>query len=379
MFNVENIYRNEKRIIFHIDFDYFFAQCEEIRNPSIKDMAVVVCVFSGRTKESGVVSTANYIARKYGIKSGIPIKFAKAKLKNFDNKIFLPMDIKYYKVISNQALEIVMSTTLVKNYELIGLDECYLDLTSTIDNYKNGKILAQIIKNRLSTELSLSCSIGISFNKLLAKIASEYKKPDGLFLIEPYETQKIISDLDVGIIPSIGPKNKRKLYEFGIKTFNQLSEIDMAFLKKNFGNYYAEFLHKSSLGINHDSVQLKQQSKQISRIKTLKEYTMDITIVKSLISDLCKLIYNELVQKELFFKSVGLIFIDNKLGIVNRSKNLKSYTQNLNDLTEQANSILLEYISSHDLFKVRRIGVKVYEIKKNKGQNTLFNYIESSD
>ena len=83
MFNVENIYRNEKRIIFHIDFDYFFAQCEEIRNPSIKDMAVVICVFSGRTKESGVVSTANYIARKYGIKSGIPIKFAKAKLKNF--------------------------------------------------------------------------------------------------------------------------------------------------------------------------------------------------------------------------------------------------------------------------------------------------------
>ena len=95
MFNTENIHRYEKRIIFHVDFDYFFAQCEEIRNPSIKDMPVVVCVFSGRTKDSGVVSTANYVARKYGVKSGIPIKFAKSKIKNFDNinRFFLPLDI----------------------------------------------------------------------------------------------------------------------------------------------------------------------------------------------------------------------------------------------------------------------------------------------
>src|ERR671913_2505288 len=88
MFNTENIYTDEKRIIFHIDFDYFFAQCEEIRNPSIKDIPVVICVFSGRTEYSGIVSTANYVARKYGIKAGIPIKVAKSKLRILITRFF---------------------------------------------------------------------------------------------------------------------------------------------------------------------------------------------------------------------------------------------------------------------------------------------------
>lgn len=378
MFNSENIYTDEKRIIFHIDFDYFFAQCEEIRNPSIKDIPVVICVFSGRTEYSGIVSTANYVARKYGIKAGIPIKAAKSKLKDFDNKIFLPLDIEYYKLLSNQAMKIIISETTVKNYEIIGLDECYLDLTNIVTDYKDAISLAGVIKYRLSKALHLSCSIGLSYNKLLAKIASEYKKPNGLFVIEPNETLKIISDLDISIIPGIGPKNKRKLNEFGITTFKQLSEIDIAFLKKNFGNYYAEFLHKSSIGINNDPIYIKQQSKQITRIKTLKEYTSDIDLVRALISELCKSVYSDVIQRELHFKSVGLIFIDNKLGIVNRSKSLKYYTQNFNDLIDHANSIFLDYISVYDLFKLRRIGVKVSEIKKNEGQNTLSNYIESS-
>ena len=378
MFNSENIYTDEKRIIFHIDFDYFFAQCEEIRNPSIKDIPVVICVFSGRTEYSGIVSTANYVARKYGIKAGIPIKAAKSKLKDFDNKIFLPLDIEYYKLLSNQAMKIIISETTVKNYEIIGLDECYLDLTNIVTDYKDAISLAGVIKYRLSKALHLSCSIGLSYNKLLAKIASEYKKPNGLFVIEPNETLKIISDLDISIIPGIGPKNKRKLNEFGITTFKQLSEIDIAFLKKNFGNYYAEFLHKSSIGINNDPIYIKQQSKQITRIKTLKEYTSDIDLVRALISELCKSVYSDVIQRELHFKSVGLIFIDNKLGIVNRSKSLKYYSQNLNDLIDHANSIFLDYISVYDLFKLRRIGVKVSEIKKNEGQNTLSNYIENS-
>jgi len=382
MFNIENIHSYEKRIIFHVDFDYFFAQCEEIRNPSIKDMPVVICVFSRRTKESGVVSTANYVARKYGVKSGIPIKFAKSKLKEFDNnnRFFLPMDIEYYKIKSNQAMKIIISMTTAENYEIIGLDECYLDLTNIVNNnYKNAIILAKNIKNRLSKELNLSCSIGISYNKLLAKIASKYKKPNGLFVNEPNKTLKIISNLDIGIIPGIGPKNKRKLNNFGITTFKQLSEIDIAFLKKNFGNYYAEFLHNSSLGINKDPIQTKQLSKQITRIKTLKEYTTDIEYVKSLIAELCKSIYTDLIKRELLFKSVGLIFIDNKLGIINRSKHLKNYTQNLTDLINNANSIFLDYLSTYDIFKLRRIGIKVSEIKKDEGyQNTLFNYMEIS-
>lgn len=101
----------------HIDFDYFFAQCEEIKSPEIKDKPVVVCIYSGRTKESGVVSTCNYIARNYGIKSGIPIKIAKAKLDQVPQAVFLPSDIKHYSEKSDNAMTLIRDF-LDNNYSL---------------------------------------------------------------------------------------------------------------------------------------------------------------------------------------------------------------------------------------------------------------------
>ncbi|HET7641933.1 MAG TPA: DNA polymerase IV [Nitrososphaeraceae archaeon] len=277
MFEIKDINNLGKRIICHIDFDYFFAQCEEIRNPLIKDLPVLVCVFSGRTEESGIVSTSNYVARKYGIKSGMPIKTAKSRLKNVENVVFLPIDYEYYETISKKALGLILSITKVINYEIIGLDECFLDLTFICRNYQEATLLAKDIKIHLINNLFLSCSIGISYNKLLAKIASEYKKPNGFFIISQNQTIQIISNLDIGVIPGIGQKNKKKLNELGIKTVRELSEKNISFLKKNFGNHFGEYLHLSSLGINEDPINIKKtENKQITRIKTLKQYSHNI-------------------------------------------------------------------------------------------------------
>src|ERR671925_1209342 len=136
------------RIIFHIDLDYFFAQCEEIRRPEIKDRPVVICIYSGRTKESGVVSTCNYLARKYGVKSGIPIKIAKSKLPHISLPVFLPPDIKYYSeksdntmtlirdFVENSSLpgtgSVVYQGTKCVKFEYIGLDECFVEVTDIV-------------------------------------------------------------------------------------------------------------------------------------------------------------------------------------------------------------------------------------------------------
>ncbi|HEX5185649.1 MAG TPA: DNA polymerase IV [Nitrososphaeraceae archaeon] len=375
MFERKDVNNLEKRIICHIDFDYFFAQCEEIRNPSIKDLPVLVCVFSGRTKESGIVSTSNYVARKYGIKSGMPIRTAKSKLKDIESVVFLPVDYEYYETISKKAFSLILSIAKVINYEIIGLDECFLDLTSICRGFQEATALAKNIKNHLLNELYLSCSVGISYNKLLAKIASEYKKPNGFFIINPNETIQIISNLDISVIPGIGQKNKRRLNELGIKTVRELSEKNITFLKKTFGNRFGEYLHLSSIGINEDPINKKIENKQITRIKTLKQYSDNIEYVQSALSELCKSIYSELRHQDLLFRNVGLIFIDNKLKVTNRSKNLKKYTQNLNDLTDPVNSLFLEYISTYDILKLRRIGVKVCMLKKYEGQRNLTNYM----
>ena len=155
MFELKDINNLEKRIICHIDFDYFFAQCEEIRNPSIKDLPVLVCVFSGRTKESGIVSTSNYVARKYGIKSGIPIRTAKSKLKDIESVVFLPIDYEYYETISKKAFSLILSIAKVIDYEINGLDECFLDLTSICRDFQEATALAKNIKSHLLNELYL--------------------------------------------------------------------------------------------------------------------------------------------------------------------------------------------------------------------------------
>ena len=117
----------ENRVIFHVDFDYFYAQCEEIRNPALKPKPVAVCIFSDRGDDSGAIATANYKAREYGVKSGIPIKFAKSRLKDRQDAVFLPADFDYYAQISSSAMDIIKSFADV--FEYVGKDEAFLDVT----------------------------------------------------------------------------------------------------------------------------------------------------------------------------------------------------------------------------------------------------------
>ncbi|MDH5417811.1 MAG: DNA polymerase IV, partial [Nitrosopumilus sp.] len=120
----------ETRVVFHIDFDYFYAQCEEIRSPELKTKPVCVCVFSDRGGDSGAIATANYTARKYGVKSGIPISFARKRLEDRKDAIFLPVDFDYYSEISEKAMEIMKNNADI--FEYVGRDEAYLDVTERV-------------------------------------------------------------------------------------------------------------------------------------------------------------------------------------------------------------------------------------------------------
>ncbi|HZS72984.1 MAG TPA: DNA polymerase IV, partial [Candidatus Nitrosotalea sp.] len=136
------------RIIFHIDFDYFYAQCEEIRRPELKTRPVAVCVYSDRGGDSGAIATANYLARKYGVKSGMPIKFAKKKLEDVSEAVFLPTDFEYYTEISENAMNIIRNHADI--FEYVGRDEAYLDVTNrTEHDFKKAAHLAQQLKNSL--------------------------------------------------------------------------------------------------------------------------------------------------------------------------------------------------------------------------------------
>ncbi|MGD1834250.1 MAG: Y-family DNA polymerase [Nitrososphaeraceae archaeon] len=360
------------RVIFHIDFDYFFAQCEELRNPKIKKIPVIVCVYSNRTTNSGVVSTCNYIARRYSIRSGMPIKTAKAKIKDLES-VFLPLDKPYYQKISSRAMKLISNFS--SKQEIIGLDECFVDFTDQLKNSKTEESIktANMIKEYILNHLSLTCSIGISYNKLLAKIASKYNKPNNIFIIDYENSKKVISDFNISFIPGIGEKMKKLLYDKGIKTFEQLSRSNVDELKKEFGQKTAIYIYNASRGINDEKIEINKKPKQYIKIKTIKYISNDFSFLNKNLIDLIKLIYDVVCDKKILYREIGLILITQDFEIKTHSKKLKLYSNHLDSLISVSSSLLNDILRSEPSM-YRRIGIKISDLKDGSGQQTLFDF-----
>jgi DNA polymerase IV (archaeal DinB-like DNA polymerase) len=383
------------RIIFHIDLDYYFAQCEEIRRPEIKDKPVVVCVYSGRTKDSGIVSTCNYLARNYGIKSGISIKVAKSKLALVSLPVFLPSDMKYYSDISNNTMTLIrnfvekyslsppgsyiyQATKYVK-FEYIGLDECFIEVTDKVgSDFMKAKELASILQKQIRKEIGLTCSIGIAPNKLIAKIASDFHKPDGMTMVKPAEARKFMSKCDVDKIPGIGTKTGNKLFEMGIKTGDQLSGFGLFRLIDTFGKSSANYLYNAAQGIDDEPLKSRASAKQIGRIITLKSDVSQASDIDMELQYICKSVHKMALDQNVYFKNIGIILILNNLNNVTRSKSLKTYSADFDDLYSTAKLILNETLNVNPNLKIRRLGIKLSELKDNKGQNTMLNFFNNN-
>ena len=346
-----------------VDLDYFFAQCEEIRNPSLKGKPIVVCVYSGRTKDSGAVSTANYIARKYGIKSGIPISLAKIRLKE-TNAVFLPVDKKFYKKISNNIMEILRDYS--DSFEQVSIDEAYLDVSNATSlEYQKAKQLALIIKKRILIEQKLTCSIGIGPNKLISKIAADIKKPNGLTIVKPKQVRRFLASLPVRRLIGIGKKTETKLESLGIRTIGQLANYDIQRLIEVFGRKIGTYFHKSSLGIDNEKVKERHDPESISRISTLKQDTNNFLILFDIAKELCKEVHSKLIDKDYLYRSVSIYLVDRAIGIHNRSKTFEVPTNSLETFKETVNELLEKFLLESDI-EIRRIGVKLSNLTKKE-------------
>jgi len=365
--------RNTIRIIFHIDFDYFYAQCEELRDTSLKGKAVVVCVYSARGGDSGAVSTSNYKAREYGVKSGIPIKLAKNKLKDVPEAKFLPMDRDYYEEMSERAMQIVRKYG--DKFELVGIDEGFIEATEKLeDDFGRAEELAMAVKQELKKELGLTCSIGIAPNKLIAKIASDFQKPDGLTLVKPEGVKAFLTDLSVGKILGVGKKTEETLNEMGAKTIGELSNIYIYTLTKQFGRKIGTYLYNAARGIDEEPVVESESITQLSRITTLKKSTIMIEEMVEDLESLCNDVHKSAVEQGFSFRSIGIMLILDDLSIKTKSRSLKSHTDNADELFKVAKMLLEEAVAESQIL-VRRLGVKVSELVSSKGQDTLSRFM----
>ena len=306
-----------ERVVLHIDLDYFYAQIEEIHDQSIQNKSIVICQYSGRTEDSGAVATTNYIARKYGVKSGISIKQAKQLLSGKES-VFIAANHELYESISNLIMNIIRKYS--SKFEQLSIDEACIDITSIIDgNYEYAKDIAIKIKNEIKQEENLICSVGIGPNKLIAKMAADSNKPNGLTILPPSKVKPFLFPQNVKSLYGVGPKTHSKLKTLKIETIEQLAKFNLDVLIKHFGHKFAIYLHLSSSGVDDEPVREKPVD-QIGRIFTLKEDTKDFTIIKQTIETLSKDVYLQLQEQNLTFKSVGITAILEDMNTCQRTK-----------------------------------------------------------
>lgn len=356
-----------------VDLDYFFAQCEERRKPFLKDKPVVVCVYSGRSEDSGAVSTANYIARKYGVRSGISISLAKKKLKKTD-AVFLPVDHEFYEEVSERIMRILRS--YADCFEQVGIDEAYLDVSQKVKgNFEGAKELAQTIKKEVKAQEKLTCSIGIGPNKLVAKISADVQKPDGLTIVEPEEVESFLSPLPISRLIGVGRKTEKKMQTLGIRTIGDLANYDARKLIEFFGKNLGIYFRNASLGIDDEPVQERGEVESISRISTLKEDSRDLKAILEKTDQLCDEVYGRLVQRGLSFKSVGIVAVMTDMSIRSRSKTFETPTNELEVFKETVKELFEKFFNESEL-KARRVGVKVSNfVKAQERQKQITNFI----
>ena len=267
-----------KRIL-HLDMDAFFAAVEERRNPDLRGKPVVIGG-GGDPSSRGVVSTASYEARKYGIHSAMPLRTA---FRLCPQAIFLPVDYDEYVRASTRFKAVLHRFSPVM--EDVGIDEAYLDL-SGID--RPPAEIAADIKRQIFDETQLSCSIGIAPNKLLAKIASDMQKPDGLTILAEKDVPVRIWPMPARKLLGVGPKTEAHLKRIGVETIGQIAALPLERLTEEFGRSWGHYLYEASRGLDDSPVMTHWEPRSMSREMTFESDVRDWQVIARTMADLTK-------------------------------------------------------------------------------------------
>ncbi|MEM3697805.1 MAG: DNA polymerase IV [Candidatus Bathyarchaeia archaeon] len=353
----------KRRIIFHVDMDHFFTAIEEREHPEYKGKPVIVGADPKAGKGRGVVSTCNYEARKYGVRSGMPISRA---WKLCPQAVYLPVNYELYMKVSERIMGLLRK--YADKFEQWGIDEAFLDVTSKVKDYAEAETLAREIKKEMFESEGLTCSIGVGPNKLVAKIASDYKKPDGLTIVREEEAEKFLAPLPVRKLLWVGRKTEQKLKALGIKTIGDLAHYDPTALAEIFGTIGTQ-MYLMAHGIDRSKVEERGEIKSISRETTFEEDTSDFDFVLKALDGLSEEVHKDVLRQNLYFKTVTVKVRYENFETHTHSKTLPLITSQLEELKKTAKELLQTYLR-HDR-KIRLIGVRVSNFTSAKKQRTL--------
>jgi DNA polymerase IV (DinB-like DNA polymerase) len=355
--------RKRGRIIFHVDMDQFFAAIEEREHPEIRGKPVVVGADPKEGKGRGVVSTCNYKARKYGCKSGIPITRA---WRLCPDAVFLPVNYHLYSEVSFRIMAILRSHA--DKFERWGLDEAFLNVTSRVKDFSEAEKLAWKIKKQIYEKERLTCSIGIGPNKLVAKIGSDFNKPDGLTVVRGEDVREFLFPLQVNRLLWVGRKTERKLNRMGIKTIGDLATYDASILMEKFGVAGTQ-LYLSAQGIDNSEVQEQWTQKSMSREITFEEDTSDSDNILETLDTIAEDLHRELTSSNFTFKTITMKIRYSNFETHTHGKTLPFFTDRLKDIQKSARDLTQAYLRPDR--KIRLIGVRLSKLFSTDKQMRL--------
>ena len=340
------------RRILHVDMDAFFSSVEQKRHPELAGKPVVIGGEGDPTKR-GVVSTASYEAREFGIHSAMPLRTAH---KLCPEAIFLPVDYEEYSKVSREIKALLKAFTPI--IEDVGIDEAFLDISS-ID--RPSEEIAREIKKKIKDEAGLTCSIGIAPNKLLAKMASDMQKPDGLTIIVEDDIQSRIWPLSVRKLWGVGPKTEAYLKEMRVQTIGDLASLSPDRLIGEFGQSYGSYLYESSRGIDESPLVTRWEPKSISRETTFQRDVDNWQIIAKTLVELTKEVVINMKEEGYQGRTVTLKIRFSDFKTYTRAKTLSRHT----DSEEEIRKAAFDCLGRIELKKkVRLIGVRVSHLEK---------------
>jgi len=357
------------RIILHIDMDAFFISVEQRDNLALRGKPAAVCGSLSRS----VVTSATYEARPYGIRAGMPTQEAKRRCPQL---ILVEGNHSKYTETAARIFSILKEYTPL--VEITSIDEAYLDITQSMLLYKSSFHNAQLIKNQIREREQLTCSIGVAPNKLLAKLGSRLKKPDGLVVIRKEEVEETLKDLPVSKLNGIGPKLGEALNLMGISTCGQLGKFPVSVLSKRFG-VIGERLHEMGLGWDDSPVlpfDEEEDAKSISHSVTLEKDTSDPDILKKVLLQLSEKVSRRMRREGFFGKRIAITVRYSDFFTFSKQKTLSKWMNNGNEIFKLASEI---FESIPHPKPIRLLGVGVSLLKKEWCQLDLFEKREKKD
>lgn len=360
------------KVILHIDLNAFFAACEILENPSLKNKPIAISFNSNKS----VISTSSYEARKYGVTSAMPVFMAKKKCKDL---ILIPPNFKLYQKKSEEFFSILKEYSPIM--EIASIDECYMDITEPISKQKDPLKYIKSIQEDVLKRTGLGCSIGVAPNKFLAKMASDYQKPLGLTLIRKKDVPKMLWPLPIESMFGIGKKSAPKLIEKGINTIGDLATYqDIDTLRNILGKSYYT-LQGWANGNGDDYVNCEDsEAKSIGTSTTLNENTTNIEYLSKVIEELSKSVSSRAKEEKLVGLSISLVYKDENFKTINRSSSLKHPINDKESISLEAIKLLEDNYMGD--IPIRLVGVTLKNLKpesKKIEQLNLFSLPEEKE